>query len=183
MKHLRQHSSPQDSGILILSLAATIKDNQEFVNFASAFIRGSVSAAGMMVDAIDEHPCQTKISFDEFIALTDFLQYSSNTAAIESIQQDLLKTQISSWNEKVELAQKAEVITDADSIQSFIDEMIQVCEQVRLCKDLTLSTDDRFSMFLQLADNITDSRQSAVAQYYVALLEKTSRQLWNVPAG
>jgi len=60
MKHLRQHSSPQDSGILILSLAATIKDNQDLVNFASAFIRGSVSAAGMMVDAIDEHPVKLK---------------------------------------------------------------------------------------------------------------------------
>jgi hypothetical protein len=36
----------------------------------------------MMVDAIAKYPQQNKISFDEFVALTDILQNESNVGAI-----------------------------------------------------------------------------------------------------
>ncbi len=48
----------------------------------------------------------------------------------------------------IETAAKAEGVADVASIQSFIDELVQAYGQVKLCNDLTMSQDERFSMFM-----------------------------------
>lgn len=125
MKHLHEYSTTVDADILTLSLAVIIESEQDFVTFASSFIRASTIAGSMVVDAIIERPSQRKITFDAFVELTMMLQDKKNASIIETLKKDLDDSRVCQWAEMIEQLSSTINLVDAQSIQSFLDELVK----------------------------------------------------------
>ena len=77
----------------------------------------------------------------------------SNQKTITAFKKELIDTPLAGWIEYIESNKAHLNVIDADSVQSFLDELIEKYGEVdhKLCKDLIGSEDQRFNLLMHSA--------------------------------
>ncbi|CDW79640.1 UNKNOWN [Stylonychia lemnae] len=127
-----------------------------------------------------------KYSTDQHIDQCRYFKISDtkNKELIKKQQVHLEQSFIAQWLEILEAEKTTVNIADVISIQHFLNELQQKYRILTyLQDDITQIDDDRFTMILDSIDIKPNSKQFALAQYCVAKLYSSRRQLWVIHSG
>ena len=109
---------------------------------------------------------------------------NNNIAVVESLQETLTNTPVAQWKELIEYTATVANVTDAESIQVFLDELQQRYGELKhLKEDITQSEDERFALILDACEIKPNHKQFALSQFAVGNSYNAPRQLLVVPSG
>ncbi len=109
-------------------------------------LAGTVKAGTLLLSGLAATPKQREMSFDAFIELCTTLQQSKYTETIAGLKDRLVSSQLSDWESLIKESHALAAIADAESIQAFLNELIEKYGSItRLKEDITKS-DKRFEI-------------------------------------
>lgn len=136
------------------------------------------------MECIKRKPRQQTVTQDQLAAAIASMISNKNAAEVESLQETLTNTPVAQWKELIESTATISNVTDAESIQVFLDELQQRCGEIKYLKeDITKSEDESFALILDACTVKPNNKQFALSQYGIGNSYNAPRQLIVVPSG
>lgn len=184
MQYFSKKADEYDTHVLALASVVAITNTAEFLEYTTSMLAGTVKTGALLLSGLAAINKQRMMSFDAFIGLCTTLQQSKYTETIASLNEKLLGSQLCEWEQLIKDSHALAAIADAESIQTFLNELIEKYGSInnRLKEDITKS-DKRFTILKSCDIGMPNNMQFALAQYCVGNTYSQQRQLWIVPSG
>ena len=170
--------------MLSISLIIQQLDPLTFAPFALRCVENYNDEVIKVMECIKRKPRQQTVTQQQLNDSIESMTSNTYAAVVESLKETLINTPVSQWKELIESTATVANVTDAESIQVFLDELQQRYGELKYLKeDITKSEDERFGLILDACDIKPNNKQFALSQFGIGNSYNAPRQLWVVPSG
>jgi hypothetical protein len=142
-----------------------------FVEYAAGFVK--TPASKVLFEYLKAYKSQSKLQFNEFMALCSTLMLDKNAIVVEKCKEELMNAPLSGWIELIERTASTVHLSDKSSIQEAINEFIRAYGPIddTFSKDLFIAGSS-LGLLLHETPNKGNFKQLGLAHYVIGASRK-----------